>query len=119
MSSEKTQHTIEALDGLLDRERAALLEGDLDLLVGQLDEKKALIDTLNNHGDAGGESLAALQRKVLRNQALLDSALDGIRSVARRMSALHRIRRSLDTYDEAGRKTTIEGVTAGHMEKRA
>lgn len=119
MSSETTQHTIAALDGLLERERAALLDGDLDLLVGQLGEKKALIDTLNDCADAGGERLEALQTKVLRNQALLDSALQGIRSVASRMSALHRIRRTLDTYDESGRKTTIESLTEPRMEKRA
>lgn len=119
MSSELTQHTIEALDILLDRERAALLEGDLDLLVSQLDEKSALIEALNDCDDAAGPGLAALQTKVLRNQALLDSALQGIRSVANRMSALHRIRRSLDTYDESGRKTTIESLAEGRMEKRA
>lgn len=119
MSSEMTQHTIEALDQLLDREREALLDGDFDLLVCQLDEKKTLIDTLNECGDAGTAPLTELQRKVLRNQALLDSALEGIRTVASRMSALHRIRRSLDTYDEAGRKTTIESLAEGKMEKRA
>jgi len=119
MSSEMTNTTIEALDMLLERERAALLEGDLDLLVCQLDEKKALIDALNACDDASGSSLEALQTKVLRNQALLDSALQGIRSVASRMSALHRIRRSLDTYDQAGRKTTIESLSEGRMEKRA
>jgi len=119
MSSETTQITIEALDGLLDREREALLDGDLDQLVVQLEEKEALIKALNGCDDAQGDSLNELQTKVLRNQALLDSALQGIRSVANRMSALHRIRRSLDTYDESGRKTTIESLTERRIEKRA
>lgn len=119
MNSDTTQATIEALEVLLEREREALLEGDLDQLVTQLEEKETLIDTLNGCGDAAGERLHQLQSKVLRNQALLDSALQGIRSVANRMSALHRIRRSLDTYDESGRKTTIESVPARQVEKRA
>ncbi|MDU8929621.1 flagellar biosynthesis protein FlgN [Alisedimentitalea sp. MJ-SS2] len=119
MRSEFSQLTIEAPDKLLDRERQALLEGDLEHLVTQLEEKEALIERLNECEDAGGEPLNALQVKVLRNQALLDSALQGIRSVASRMSALHRIRRSLDTYDESGRKTTIESLAEPKVEKRA
>ena len=119
MSFETTRQTIEALDGLLEREREALLAGDLERLVGYLDEKKTLIDTLNGAEDVSSDRLEALQGKATRNQALLDSALQGIRSVANRMSTLHRIRRSLDTYDENGRKTTIESLTLRQMEKRA
>lgn len=119
MTTDTIQTTIEALHDLLECERAALLKGDLDLLVRQLEEKKRLIDSLNNAEQADGGELRDLQDKVLRNQALLDSALEGIRSVANRMSALHRIRRSLDTYDETGRKTTIEGLRDRTMEKRA
>lgn len=119
MTHDMTDKTIEALDDLLERERGALLEGDLDVLVRQLDEKKALIDTLNITDMAGQDSLIDLQGKVARNQALLDSALQGIRSVANRMNALHRIRRSLDTYDESGRKKTIEGLRKRTVEKRA
>ncbi len=117
--AETKEQTIGALDALLEREREALLAGDLDQIVAQLEEKQALIEALNTLPEAGRAGLEALQGKVLRNQALLDSALEGIRSVAARMSALHQIRRSLDTYDESGRKTTIEGLRKRTMEKRA
>ena len=90
MTSEKTQQTIDALEALLERERTALMDGDLDFLVGQFDEKKTLIDTLNGSGEAGVVNLEQLQAKAQRNQALLDSALQGIRSVTSRMNALHR-----------------------------
>ena len=113
------EKTVAALDELLERERDALLDGDLDLLVDQLDEKTVLIETLNASRSTNTEQLQALRGKVMRNQALLDSALEGIRSVANRLSALHRIRKSLDTYDESGRKTTIEGLRDRKMEKRA
>ena len=119
MNSEATQETIDALDLLLERERDALLSGDLERLVGYLGEKETLIDTLNDCPDAGGEGLQSLQSKALRNQALFDSALQGIRSVATRMTALHHIRRSLETYDENGRRTTIESFAERKMEKRA
>ena len=118
MSNDMMEMTIEALEALLDREREALLDGDLDRLIGQLDEKEALIERLNASGDSGA-GLKDLQAKVLRNQALLDSALEGIRTVAQKLSALHRVRRSLDTYDESGRKTTIDSAPDRTMEKRA
>ncbi|WP_322867705.1 hypothetical protein U5922_016715 [Aquicoccus sp. G2-2] len=88
-------------------------------MISQLDQKKALIDALNDTPAAAGVSLQTLQGKVLRNQALLDSALGGIRSVANKMSTLHRIRRTLDTYDESGRRMTIESVSENKLEKRA
>lgn len=117
--TDATKTAIEALDALLDREREALIEGDFDRLVGQLDEKTALITHLNQSENADDTRLEALQGKVLRNQALLDRALEGIRSVASRMAALHHVRKSLDTYDENGRKTTIEGLRERNVEKRA
>ncbi|MCF3592666.1 hypothetical protein LZG00_01475 [Rhodobacteraceae bacterium LMO-12] len=119
MNSTTTQHTIEALDALLERERTALMEGDLNFLAGQYDEKKTLIDRLNDNGAAGAAKLEQLQAKALRNQALLNRALQGIRSVANRMSTLQRIRQTLDTYDETGKRRAIEGQTDLKMEKRA
>lgn len=119
MTSETTEQTMSALDALLERERAALIQGDLDLLVGQFDEKKALIDRLNQTGATEAGALDQLQAKAARNQALLDSALQGIRSVATRMNTLHRIRQSLDTYDQSGQRQTIEGECVRKMEKRA
>ncbi|PIE12420.1 MAG: flagellar biosynthesis protein FlgN [Rhodobacterales bacterium] len=124
MTDDTAIATMEALDDLLDRERGALLSGDLDRLVRMLDEKTTLIDTLNNGVEAietqdERKTLHDLQSKVTRNQELLDSALSGIRSVAKRMSALHQVRKSLDTYDEAGHKTTIDAMRDRKMEKRA
>ena len=119
MISEETQGTIAALETLLERERSALIAGDFDALVDQFDEKKTLIDRLNGSGEAVDVSLSGLQAKALRNQALLDSALRGIRSVANRMNTLSRIRQTLDTYDESGQRQTIEGQPSRKMEKRA
>lgn len=115
----KTQDAIEALGALLDRERAALLEGDFDQLIAMLDDKRALIDQLNSADDLTEDALGGLRPMLERNQALLDSALEGIRGVAGRIGALHRMRRSLDTYDESGRRTTIETGTGHVIEKRA
>ena len=119
MENKQTRSAIDELEMLLEREREALLNGDLDQLVEQLQAKELSIDTLTDAAASNDINLTELQSKVLRNQALLDSALEGIRSVVNRMNTLHRIRKSLDTYDESGRKTTIENMTERRMEKRA
>ena len=108
-----------SLDDLLDRERSALLEGDLEAVSRSLREKERLIDALNGIRPAEGDLLGAIREKVQRNQVLLDGALDGIRAVADRMSALRRIRETLETYDQSGRRTVIEGLRKGRIEKRA
>lgn len=117
--SDKAQDIIDALDDLLEREREALLGGDLDSIARLLEEKEALFDRLNALSQDTSPDLSALKGKVQRNQALLDNALKGIRAVAARMSAMRKIRRSLDTYDESGNRTTIEGHKAAQLEKRA
>lgn len=119
MKSEEPQDIINALDDLLERERQALLNGDLESIARLLEEKEALFDQLNTMSQEQSPDLSVLKGKVQRNQALLDNALKGIRAVAARMSAMRKIRRSLDTYDESGKRTTIEGQKAAKLEKRA
>ena len=117
--TDPAQTILAALDDLLDRERTALLQGDLDGISRSLREKERLIDALNAQNLTGDNSLGALQGKVLRNQALLDGALEGIRAVADRMNALRRSRDTLETYDQNGRMATIEGRRPNQVEKRA
>lgn len=119
MTAEPAQEIINRLDELLELERTALLQGDLDRIPTFLEEKESLIDRLNQLEPDANADLQDLQLKFERNQALLDGALQGIRKVAARMAAFRRIRRSLETYDESGRKQTIQGEVERRVEKRA
>ena len=119
MAHENFDTVIEELDEVLDLEREALLCGDLDQIGRLLERKESLIDQLSNLEQGEREALEDLNSKVLRNQALLDHALEGIRTVARRLAALRRVRSSLDTYDERGERCTIDMTTDGTIEKRA
>ena len=119
MKTETAQDIINRLDELLELERAALLQGELDKIPNLLEEKERLIDALNAAQPEEESGLEELQLKVERNQVLLDGALQGIRKVAARMAAFRRIRRSLETYDETGRKRTIQGEVERRVEKRA
>ena len=119
MSHDDAQHLINRLDDLLEQERTALLAGDLEAIATLLENKERLIDALNALTETERPEMGAVEAKVLRNQALLDGALQGIRHVAARMAALRRVRRGLETYDAKGTKTTIEGEADFSVEKRA
>ena len=119
MSDTNPQKLIDRLDELLEKERDTLLQGKLSIMAEIADEKEQLIDALNALEPEFHTDLAALQGKVVRNQALLDGALQGIRKVAARLAALRRIRRTLETYDETGQKQTIQGEVEHRVEKRA
>ncbi|WP_138936261.1 flagellar export chaperone FlgN [Roseovarius arcticus] len=119
MTHETAQALIDKLDELLDEERRALLNGDLEKIGTLLTRKEVLIDTLNAQEPDTQASIANLRGKVLRNQALLDGALQGIRTVAGRLAAFRKVRRTLETYDKTGRKSEISDIIEHKVEKRA
>lgn len=119
MTQESAQGLIDQLDTLLEHEREALLEGRLEKVAEIAQSKEHLIDALNALPPDPEYRISALQTKVERNQVLLDGAMQGIRNVAARLAALRKIRRSLETYDAAGRKQTIQGEIERKVEKRA
>ncbi|MEO9457558.1 MAG: flagellar biosynthesis protein FlgN [Roseobacter sp.] len=113
------EDTADFLDELLDREREALLNGNLDLIHRVFKEKETLIEELNALNPPNKATLQELNTKLTRNQALLRSALEGIKSVADRFADMRQIRESLDTYDVYGKRKKFEILTKGVVEKRA
>lgn len=111
--------TLLKLDDLLEFEREALLAGNIDGVMRRLPEKERLMISLASLQLSYESELAPLKTKAERNQRLLESALDGIRAVTCRISALRRIRETLETYDQSGRRTTIAETRGGQVEKRA
>ncbi|WP_417726521.1 flagellar protein FlgN [Roseovarius sp.] len=119
MAHKTDTRTLEDLDLILEEERSALLAGDLSRIASLTSEKEHLIGALNALIGPSADDLTILQDKLTRNQALLDGTLQGIRTVAARLAAHRRIRRSMDTYDQHGRKFSIPGDAANNIEKRA
>lgn len=120
MTADPLKNTIAELDALLEDERTFLLIGDLDRIQDIHDRKAVLIDDLSTLDAASAkQKLQDLNDKVERNQALLNSALAGIRSVARRLATVRRVRQSLEYYDEDGSKATVEVGIDRQVEKRA
>ncbi|MCR8549498.1 flagellar protein FlgN [Salipiger sp. P9] len=110
---------IAALDSLLDRERAALLEGALDRIGPLTDEKATLIAQLTERPPDDPEAIRPLHLKLRRNQQLFDQALAGIRNVADRLGALRQIRKSMQVYDAQGQRATIGAAGETRLERRA
>ena len=119
MTNHNPQTYIDELDRILDEERAALIEGDLTKLEKILARKEDAIDQLNTISDLERDTLAKVQTKVMRNQDMLESAMEGIRSIAARMAELRRVRKGLDVYDSTGRKTRYGTRLDQKLEKRA
>jgi len=117
--SNEAHDLMDDLDDLLETERAALLSGDLQKLTGLAKRKEALFDALNAIEHVQGDALSLLDVKIKRNQDLLNSALEGIRRVAKRMAAFRRVRASLETYDATGAKKVIDIDPSTSLEKRA
>ncbi|MFD1510118.1 flagellar biosynthesis protein FlgN [Lacimonas salitolerans] len=116
MTDDAQNMICDALEDLLDRERAALLAGDIEGLGRLADEKERLLTQVSGHEHT---RLDGLQAKAARNQELLNSALEGIRAVASRLQALRDVRNTLNTYDQSGRRQSIEGLTRPQVERRA
>lgn len=110
---------VSQIDSLLEKEHKALINGELDALVKLLEQKQSLVDALNAAPFSEVDTLQALQAKAIRNQAMLESATRGIKSVSNRLSTLQKVRKSLETYDARGQKQTIRGSQKTTLEKRA
>lgn len=110
---------IDELNDLLERERAALLDGEIDGVGRVLDTKERLLRELTQCASSDTEELEGLRAKLTRNQELIESAMKGIEAVSRRFATIRKVRKSLETYDRAGQRRMIDISPGGRLEKRA
>ncbi|MEM6939033.1 MAG: flagellar biosynthesis protein FlgN [Pseudomonadota bacterium] len=111
--------TVEALSTLLDIEREALLQGDLERLADLLKDKEALIDDMNATPQSDLDAMQMLDGKVKRNQLLLDGAMEGIRAVAERLAHLRESKGAFETYGPDGKRHDIALGPQSSVEHRA
>lgn len=107
---------LERLDGLLEAERRALLDGDIAAVAELAEEKRRLAETLAKATPAPGQ-LRRIGEKTARNQALIAAALEGTRSAARRAHDTREVQASLTTYDASGRRTRVPSGRGGLAHK--
>ncbi|NVO57664.1 flagellar export chaperone FlgN [Rhodobacteraceae bacterium B1Z28] len=119
MATERDTTLLKSLEEVLELERAALVEGDLDRLTHMVPEKEKLIGAINDLQVLDSEDLIRVQQKVERNQALLNSAAEGVRAVAGRMAELRRVRQEFSTYGADGQRSGFSVRSHAKLEKRA
>lgn len=119
MTHDIIEAPITELSTLLDAERVALLDGDLDRVADLLETKEVLFDKVGAEKPKDIAALQTLDDKIRRNQLLLDGALQGIKAVAERMAELRKVHTSLETYGADGRKKQIALKPQSTVERRA
>ncbi len=101
-----TQSAAEALEDLLEKERAAILEGRFDKLERLAAEKERLVKSV---AESGGRGLVGLRNRAERNRALLMAMSAGVKSAIQRIEGLRGAGKPLQTYDAAGQRTAMAG----------
>jgi flagellar biosynthesis/type III secretory pathway chaperone len=107
-----------ALAQLLAEERACLLSGDLAALPRLILAKERLLELVQGASAPPAEVLDRLKAAAERNQALLDAALRGVQAARARLETVRNGGPALNTYDAAGRSSTVGG-RGPSVERRA
>lgn len=100
-----------ALHAVFEREAAALRNGDFDGLVPILADKERLAEALAA-ASVAPETARRLQAQAVRNGTLLEAARAGLQDGARRLGMLTAPAMPLQTYDDRGRRASLDGAGA-------
>jgi flagellar biosynthesis/type III secretory pathway chaperone len=109
---------IAALERLLERERAALLAGDLAQLPALIAGKERLLPALEHAARPEAAALDRLKARAEANQVLLDAALHGVRAARARLETARSGGPALSTYDARG-KAESHAPARPSVERRA
>lgn len=110
---------LEELNEILDRERAAILRGDIEQVGRIVESKEQLLEVLMEINQTEAENVQDLRQKLVRNQELLEHSLSGIRAVSQRLEDVRKTQTTLETYDSSGRRKTYHLPTSHKIEKHA
>ncbi len=113
-----TFHVIDALEDLLDEERAAILDGALEDMGRIASEKERALDRRELTAP-DQMTLDRVRRKAAGNQQLLAAAIRGVRAVSVRLDVLRNGPSDMNTYDRSGQRTTLSSRHQGALHRRA
>jgi len=107
----------DTVEDLLERERVAVLAGNLEGLTRLVAEKSRLMERMARSKQPPLR-IEKLRNLAHRNQTLLHAAADGIKSVATQVTGAQTRKTALNTYDASGSRKEIFR-TRSMLEKRA
>ncbi len=97
---------VDIVEDLLDRERQAVLDGNLDGLTRLIPEKIRLMERMAQIRQPIGK-IDRLKNKALQNKRLLEAVARGIESVSAHVTGLKTDKPPLRTYDATGASKEI------------
>jgi hypothetical protein len=109
--------TFDQIEDLLDREHLAIMAADFDRLSRLAPEKERLFMGLSGLPSPDVATLDRMRRIAERNQQLLASAREGIRSVTQRLAAIRSVEKTLNTYDRSGKMSSFSTSKGGFEHK--
>ena len=113
-----TLHVIDALEDLLDKERAAILSGALGNMGRIAAEKERILDGRELTAP-DQHTLDRVRHKAARNQTLLAAAIRGVRAVTSRLEVMRNGPKETSTYDRAGQRKILNSHLQGTLHRRA
>ena len=119
MKDNSNESLFDEIHDLLDRERQALIRGDLATVTALYDQKEILVQLLDSLPQSSVSDLSRVHQKLVHNQNLIDGALQGIQHLSTKLTTLRRVRHQLETYGKDGQRHTVEGHVVHQVEKRA
>lgn len=111
-------HMIDALEDLLDKERAAILDGAFEDM-GRIASEKEVVLERRELTAPDQRTLDRVRHKAARNQHLLSAAIRGVRVVAARLDVLRNGPSDMNTYDRSGQRTSLGSRHQGALHRRA
>ncbi|MEJ6768645.1 MAG: flagellar biosynthesis protein FlgN [Paracoccaceae bacterium] len=104
---------------MLVAERALLITGDFKALERLEADKEKVIAAIRPMSERDLQELSHLRGLAEHNQQLFKQALKGIQDVADRLESIRKIGETIDTYDQTGRRISVETQQSKALEKRA
>ncbi len=113
----KIVETAEALVKVLDEERTALVNGEIERLEPISLEKARLFEELESVSELPRAVLLDIQSRVQRNQGLLQASSKGLRAALTRLAAIRGAATALDTYSTDGKRQSISSLPPTHSRR--
>ena len=114
-----TEQFTQRLLAVLEKERAALLDGDLQNLGDFVMLKSEILDTLSSKNIPKAQDWHIVQSRLKENQRLIEAALNGLLSVNDKLQEARHAFERLSIYDPTGKKTSYAVNVPRKLERKA
>lgn len=109
----------EKLQGILEAEYNALINGKIDQIEAFGEEKLQVLEAIQERSGFELHKMSHLRSKLIRNQILAQKAIEGMRLAITRAKEIERVNQRFATYNANGRQTSVDVTSGGVLSKRS